>query len=976
MSLCDISIRDFLQLFKSSNSVYTLLQWVNTLNPSDSLALFSTASMRDDMLQDLVNNYTYTKENEFILLSLCFMLYLAANNREFDISLEDIDFVKVRESIQPILQNPSFVYPSMCEIYINNNSINLLKNNDYPLIYTDISIDEMLRVCKSSGIIFDTYLRMYSIDLDMIQGNLLRGGANAQTFIKYILFLFFIGYVPVIADVLRSNENVEANANNALAPQFQETPVIPTVQQTSAENYYNSMQQFQRAETPSSALDYVTADPRVSFITQSTRYIPAIADALATTAILINTDTGIGFKPFDTTLNYNAETPAEVMLDAATNTLKFGANIFLKTLNNIGYLNYKLQGFTDDEIRLISAGPEFLAGRNGKTVVASIPLPNGALAQLTINEDAPLPDYLLPVLNNLELIAGVNITQTQNGLVLRESGPVALQGEAGPIALQGEAGPLALQGEAGPLALQGEAGPLALQALQGTSGQLVLPDSSPFKALTVVSPASLIQLKEIMSSDKTPQQKLISWVEAQSKIPETGVWTMRIATEVASPELLGRIADAQRVKEEYKAKISYFYDGFVSYVWEQAFRPIYKLVKDLFLFEGFEYVKSFPTLMFFLFANYKKLRNWQDLKNIIVYVFGILNSVTQLVLKRVIRQPPVLAPAPPVLQPPPVAALPPVSDVKAEDLAELRRAIELFNITLKQLAANQTLIQGQINAIPQYVNEFAQINAKLNAIPKYENEIAQLNARINAVNRPQGQVQAQVQQVQVQEKLEGFCAEDENPNQIYISIQDEITKKLGGGIGRNPKTKNIDFLISLEYYKPWSASIKTLDQLLQIEPVQMSALLFQIVWVLAVCQSTWHGFMHGLLSESITIYKYGGVRNFKIRCQNINFYLPANTPAVVITKWSQSTSLEPDSKLLKRASDTFDPTIELIKVLEKLIYKNNDGFEPARQLYKEIQTYKSTPSGLLFSEVFSDFLIPPPIKYGPMDVVEITNLKL
>jgi hypothetical protein len=74
----------------------------------------------------------------------------------------------------------------------------------------------------------------------------------------------------------------------------------------------------------------------------------------------------------------------------------------------------------------------------------------------------------------------------------------------------------------------------------------------------------------------------------------------------------------------------------------------------------------------------------------------------------------------------------------------------------------------------------------------------------------------------------------------------------------------------------------------------------------------------------------------------------------------------------------FDPTIELIKVLEKLIIpqtRDLKEFEPCRQLYHEIVTYKSTPSGLLFSEVFSEFLIPPP-KAGPIDVVEITNLKI
>jgi hypothetical protein len=236
---------------------------------------------------------------------------------------------------------------------------------------------------------------------------------------------------------------------------------------------------------------------------------------------------------------------------------------------------------------------------------------------------------------------------------------------------------------------------------------------------------------------------------------------------------------------------------------------------------------------------------------------------------------------------------------------------------------------------------------------------------------------------------DGFCEDPVNV-QVYSTARDEIGGKLGGSIGHNAKTKNVENVITLQYYKPWQAlpQVLSLTDLAQIgddtviSPMQMSALLFQIVWTLAVCQSTWQGFEHGGLAQSINIYRYGGARIFKIRCQNIEFFIPENTPSPVIFNMARAMVSEPGSNLRQRYVDDapFNPLRDLVSVLELLTNGTAPFacFEPCRRLYEEVLLNPtSTPSGLLFSDVFSEFMTPRQTRTRlGTDVLEIVNLKI
>lgn len=222
----------------------------------------------------------------------------------------------------------------------------------------------------------------------------------------------------------------------------------------------------------------------------------------------------------------------------------------------------------------------------------------------------------------------------------------------------------------------------------------------------------------------------------------------------------------------------------------------------------------------------------------------------------------------------------------------------------------------------------------------------------------------------------------------YQTLGQELRGELGGTIMAVPRVLSADFLVDTRTYFPWASmpqgQVLTLKQLATygmetVSAKHVTALLFQIVWVLAVSQSTWEGFQHNALGEAINIYKFGGSRVFRICTNNRVWVIPGGSPFPVIFNWYGCSSLEDDTRVPKRYSKKLDPLMDLRAVLAVLTEQWTEGwpaFEPARQLLQYVSANPNLSAGaVLFYELFDEFSDGAKASTGAQQLVQVDEIK-
>lgn len=199
----------------------------------------------------------------------------------------------------------------------------------------------------------------------------------------------------------------------------------------------------------------------------------------------------------------------------------------------------------------------------------------------------------------------------------------------------------------------------------------------------------------------------------------------------------------------------------------------------------------------------------------------------------------------------------------------------------------------------------------------------------------------------------------------YVSreaaIQSEILNKLLP-IDAAPLTFCAASSSTLALLRPWPKAF-TLEELSEasskpfeddgfVSKEEVLAIVFQIIWTLAVLQTKFSGYQHNSLPENIRLYSYGSARCYKIR-DNIGgthisngtaYYIDRFLPLPVIVKWKTSTCLlEKNSDIPFRTSES-KPGKDLNDVLSAILSSININLPPPQfreivQLKKECTLY-------------------------------------
>ena len=168
---------------------------------------------------------------------------------------------------------------------------------------------------------------------------------------------------------------------------------------------------------------------------------------------------------------------------------------------------------------------------------------------------------------------------------------------------------------------------------------------------------------------------------------------------------------------------------------------------------------------------------------------------------------------------------------------------------------------------------------------------------------------------------------------------------------------------------PFTHDIKTLEDYVNsavlyptlITAETTRALLFQIVWTLAVLQKEWSGYQHNDLFKNIRVVRYAQARCFRIVATDSQFCIPQNMPLPVFTGFGRSNGLASDTWLKRREEDIgCGACQDLEQVLQKMltpVTSTLPSFEPAKELLEEIKSEacECLPKTLLFANVFHEY---------------------
>jgi hypothetical protein len=191
------------------------------------------------------------------------------------------------------------------------------------------------------------------------------------------------------------------------------------------------------------------------------------------------------------------------------------------------------------------------------------------------------------------------------------------------------------------------------------------------------------------------------------------------------------------------------------------------------------------------------------------------------------------------------------------------------------------------------------------------------------------------------------------------SIEEEILQKCYSS--QFPKTFSIlpdkdSFPVLYESLEEYSA--KATDE-------EVLAVLFQLIWTIAVLQLLYPGFQHNSLAKSIKLVKYPKHRCYRVASSSYVFHISSDVPLPVISSFDTCTSFMENSKIPQRKEKIFDPkydTLEICRVVSD------------KAVGKELMEIceNTNIQNVLFHELFDSFLS----KQGPksLSIAMIENL--
>jgi hypothetical protein len=169
---------------------------------------------------------------------------------------------------------------------------------------------------------------------------------------------------------------------------------------------------------------------------------------------------------------------------------------------------------------------------------------------------------------------------------------------------------------------------------------------------------------------------------------------------------------------------------------------------------------------------------------------------------------------------------------------------------------------------------------------------------------------------------------------VEAAAQSAILNRLLPGTAY-PLTFCVASRSKIDLLRPWPKAF-TLQELSEaqhrdfddddyISREEVLAIVFQLIWTLAVLTREFPGFQHNAMATSVRLYSYGGARCYKIRdSQGIHlangtaFYLRKSLPLPVIVKWSECNCSSNNSDIPYRTSPA-TPGKDLTDLLSAMI---------------------------------------------------------
>jgi hypothetical protein len=180
------------------------------------------------------------------------------------------------------------------------------------------------------------------------------------------------------------------------------------------------------------------------------------------------------------------------------------------------------------------------------------------------------------------------------------------------------------------------------------------------------------------------------------------------------------------------------------------------------------------------------------------------------------------------------------------------------------------------------------------------------------------------------------------------SLQSAILNALLSG--KHPQTFCAASSSQLETFKPWEKA-STLNQVGHskydfddseyISSEEIMAIIFQLVWTLAVLQKEFPGYQHNSIASSVRLFKYGAARCYKVG--QTAYYIPNFMPLPVIVDWRTSNCSQKGLDVPYR-SETEMPGKDLNDILSAILSSINTNLPPkefrlARDMQQECTRY-------------------------------------
>ena len=174
------------------------------------------------------------------------------------------------------------------------------------------------------------------------------------------------------------------------------------------------------------------------------------------------------------------------------------------------------------------------------------------------------------------------------------------------------------------------------------------------------------------------------------------------------------------------------------------------------------------------------------------------------------------------------------------------------------------------------------------------------------------------------------------------ALQSLILNALLPNSQRHPQTFCAASSSQLETYRPWTkaftlkevseASKKPFEDDGYITSEEIMAILFQLIWTLAVLQKEFPGYQHNFLASNVRLYTYGGVRCYRISGGSgsyggTSYYVRKFMPLPVIINWKTSNCSQRGIDIPYR-TEPDEPGKDLNDVLNALFYSINTNLPP------------------------------------------------